>query len=118
MGIDMVNVNARVSELQSYVSMMKTVKKKMSQYSIELSNNWDGMESYYYLNAVSHVEKDIERIISELEAVGEVITSTASQLKLEEELAERARQEAEAEKRLEAEEKAGKEQEIDRAWLG
>lgn len=87
---DMVNVNAGVSEseLRWYASMMKTVKKKMSQYSLELSNNWEGLEVCFYLHAISDLEKNIEWVISELNAIGEIISSTAYQLKLETEIKE------------------------------
>lgn len=110
MEIDMTNVNARVSELHSYVATMKSAKKYLSQYGMEIENSWKGMEVACYRNAISKIEKDMEQAISELDTIGEAISNTANQLKLEE-LAEQARREAEEKAKAEAHRRAEEEAE-------
>lgn len=111
MGIDVGNANSRASELRGYASRLRAAKNNMEQYNGIFGSCWQGTETTYYMNAVASVEWRLEQAAVELEAIGNSIVSTASQIRAEEEAAERARREAEERARREAEERARREAE-------
>lgn len=108
MGIDVENANVRAAELRSCASQLRDAKRNLNLFGLELCNHWEGMEIPYYLNAVSRLERKLVEAVSELEAVGEAVASTANQIRAEEE-AERARREAEERARREVEERIRRE---------
>ena len=107
--IDVGSANARANELRSYANQLRSARSKISQYKRIFGTSWEGMEVTYYINAVGNVESRLNQAALELESIANSITTTANQIREEEEAAERARREAEERARQEAQQRARQE---------
>lgn len=109
--IDVGSANSRANELRNYASNLRSAYNLLEQYQTEIQSNWQAQEVAYYVAAINNVQSRLSSAATELDSIASSVSSTASQIRAEEEAAERARREAEERAKREAEERARREAE-------
>ena len=112
--IDVGSANVRASELVSYASRLQSAKSTLEQYQSMIRSNWQATEVAYYMAAIDRAQSRLQQASNELEFIASSVSSTARQIRAEEEAEERKRREAEERARREEEEAREREEAAER----
>lgn len=91
MTIDIYAANAQSRRLQEEAASLLNVKRNLLNVKGTLEQGWQATEMNYLNNAISDMEREIGTIVDALQSLSADISSTASQLKREEEEREAAK---------------------------
>ncbi|MBM7618450.1 uncharacterized protein YukE [Bacillus tianshenii] len=91
MTIDIYAANAQARRLQEEAASLLNVKRNLLNIQGSLAQGWQATEMNYLNNAINRMEKEISTIVDALQSLSADISSTASQLKREEEEKEAAK---------------------------
>ncbi|MGM0838651.1 MAG: hypothetical protein ACQEV7_21155 [Bacillota bacterium] len=91
MTIDIYAANAQARRLQEEAASLLNVKRNLMNVKGTLEQGWQATEMNYLNNAIREMEREIGTIVDALQTLSADISSTASQLKREEEEREAAK---------------------------
>jgi uncharacterized protein YukE len=91
MTIDIYAANAQARRLQEEAGSLLNVKRNLMNVKETLAQGWQATELNYLNNAISLMEREIGTIVEALQSLSADISSTAYQLKREEEEKEAAK---------------------------
>ena len=81
---------SQINCLNNYISALNNLKKTIQTKTILLNNSCQSTEINLINNAISNLEAEIERVVSNLNSLGCNIKSVANEIKVKEEAAARA----------------------------
>ncbi|MDQ0885068.1 putative nucleic acid-binding Zn-ribbon protein [Paenibacillus sp. V4I9] len=94
MGINMEQASSQASQISQYASVLRDIQRSMDSFRGNLNHVWQAEEMNYVNNAITSMMQQIASCSSSLDALSSDISSTAWEIKREEEAreaAERAR---------------------------
>lgn len=92
--IDVGSANNKAGELRGYAAQLRLVKSTLLQYQGVIRGGWSAPEVSYYMRALGEVQNKLQQASDELDSIAGAVSSTASQIRHEEEEAARRAEEA------------------------
>lgn len=106
MGINVSLANSQANKLDNTASKLKSLKSNLAAYKSMLNDRWQAAEVIFINHAIDELNKDIQRIATSIELIGDDIRQTANEILNEEIAKAKAEAEAKAKAMAEAEAKA------------
>jgi uncharacterized protein YukE len=112
MGIDIGIANSHAAQLNYSARRLRYIKGNLEDYKWNLNNRWQASEMGYINNAIDELNRELQRLASSLDSLGDDVRQVANEI-AQEELARaraeaKAREEAKAKAEAEAKERAAK----------
>lgn len=94
MGINMPLAISQAKMISDHASQLRGVLNKLHHYKSDLNTFWKATEMQYINLAIDRINSELSNLVSELNTLSADITSTAHEIRREEEAREAAAREA------------------------